>query len=234
MTEQFAARFETLTTAHLADACVREGVTVRCAPAAVHGIRSATRLAGRARPATHVGSVDVFLEAIDSAAVGDVLVADNGGRLDESCIGDLLAAEAHSAGLAGIVIWGLHRDTVEVVEIGIPLFSMGTIPTGPLRVDARPGLALDQARVGEWIVTRDDFVAADDDGVVFLPFDKCADLFDTAEAIRDTEQRQALEIRDGGSLREQVRFADFLTARTSNPELTFREHLRAVGGEIEV
>jgi regulator of RNase E activity RraA len=88
--------------------------------------------------------------------------------------------------------------------------------------------------VGEWVVTRDDFVVADDDGVVFLPFEKCDALFEAAEAIRDTEQRQALKIRDGVSLREQVRFGDYLEARAANPALTFREHLRSVGGEIEV
>jgi regulator of RNase E activity RraA len=234
VTERFAARFESLTTAHLADACIRAGVPVRCAPAGLRGIRSASRFAGRALPATHVGSVDVFLEAIDTASPGDVLVADNGGRLDESCIGDLLAGEAQSTGLAGIVIWGLHRDTVEVREIGIPVFSLGSIPTGPLRADARPETALEQARVGEWVITRNDFIAADVDGIVFLPFDKCADVFELAETIRDTEQRQAIKIRDGISLRQQVRFADFLEARRANPELTFREHLRTVGGEIEV
>jgi regulator of RNase E activity RraA len=37
-------------------------------------------------PAQHAGSVDVFLEAFGTAAPGDVLVVDNGGRLDESCV----------------------------------------------------------------------------------------------------------------------------------------------------
>jgi regulator of RNase E activity RraA len=40
-----------------------------------------------------------------------VLVVDNGGRLDEACAGDLVALEAQAAGLEGLVIWGLHRDT---------------------------------------------------------------------------------------------------------------------------
>src|SRR2546430_7564560 len=31
-----------------------------------------------------VGSVDIFLEALEKAAPGDVLVVDNGGRVDES------------------------------------------------------------------------------------------------------------------------------------------------------
>jgi regulator of RNase E activity RraA len=228
-------RFARLTTPHLADACVRLGVPVRCAPAELVAVVPGSRAFGRALPARHVGSVDVFLEAIESGAPGDVLVADNGGRRDESCIGDLLAQEAASAGLAGIVIWGLHRDTADITAIGIPLFSTGSIPTGPLSVGDRPAGALSSARVGELTITAQDYVAADDDGVLFLPADRLEELLQTAEGIRDTERRQADLIRSGArSLREQVAFGAFLGARAVHPGLTFREHLRTVGGEIEV
>jgi len=50
-------------------------------------------------------------------------VVDNGGRLDESCVGDLVVHEADTAGLAGIVIWGLHRDTTDIQTIGLPVWS---------------------------------------------------------------------------------------------------------------
>ena len=56
-------RFATLTTAHVADACMRVGIPVRCAPALLRAVVPGSRLAGRALPARHVGSVDVFLEA---------------------------------------------------------------------------------------------------------------------------------------------------------------------------
>ncbi|MBU1589304.1 MAG: RraA family protein [Actinobacteria bacterium] len=229
------SRFSALTTPHLADACVRLGIPVRCAPAELQSLVAGQRVFGRAVPARHVGSVDVFLEAIELAAPGDVLVADNGGRRDESCIGDLMAQEAASAGLGGIVIWGLHRDSVDIEAIGIPLFSTGSIPTGPLSVSERPEGALASAHVGEWTLTRDDWVAGDEDGVLFLPADRVDEILTTAEGIRDTERRQADLIREGSrSLREQVDFAGFLAARAGHPGLTFREHLRSVGGEIEV
>jgi regulator of RNase E activity RraA len=232
---QLHSRALELTTPHLADACVRAGVPVRCAPAEVVALVPGSRLFGRALPAQHAGSVDVFLEAIENASPGDVLVADNGGRRDESCIGDLMAQEAASAGLGGIVIWGLHRDTVDITAIGIPLFSTGSIPTGPLAAGARPDGALTSARVGQWEVTAEDYVAGDEDGVLFLPADRVDELLTIAEGIRDTERRQADLIREGGrSLRDQVGFASFLEARAAHSELTFREHLRTVGGEIEV
>ena len=135
--QELRRRFAALTTAHLADACIRAQLPVRCAPARVQAVVPGSRLAGRVCPARHAGSVDIFLEALEGAAPGEVLVADNDGRLDESCIGDLVVLEAQAAGLDGIVIWGLHRDTADIQAIGLPVFSLGTIPAGPQRLDAR-------------------------------------------------------------------------------------------------
>jgi 4-hydroxy-4-methyl-2-oxoglutarate aldolase len=99
-------RFAALTTAHVADACIRARVPVRCASALLRAVVPGSRLAGRVCPARHAGSVDAFLEAFEMAAPGDVLVVDNGGRLDEACVGDLVALEAQAAGVEGMVIWG--------------------------------------------------------------------------------------------------------------------------------
>jgi regulator of RNase E activity RraA len=226
-------RFATLTTAHLADACLRAHVPVRCGPARLRAVVPGGRLAGRVAPARHVGSVDVFLEALEGTAPGDVLVVDNGGRLDEACVGDLVALEAQAAGLAGLVIWGLHRDTADLLAIGLPVFSLGAIPTGPQRLDVRPLGALASATVGEWTVGGEDVVLGDDDGVLFVPAARAPDLFTLAETIRDTERRQAERIRAGVSLRRQVRFDAYLAQRQQTPSLSFRAHLRAVGGAIE-
>ncbi|HWH00630.1 MAG TPA: RraA family protein [Pilimelia sp.] len=231
--DELQHRFAALTTAHLADACIRAGLPVRCAPAPTRAVVPGSRLAGRVCPARHVGSVDVFLEAFESAAAGDVLVVDNGGRLDESCVGDLVALEAQAAGLAGLVVWGLHRDTADIRAIGLPVFSLGAVPTGPRRLDERPPDALRSARVGEWTVDRGDVAFGDDDGVLFVAADRVGEALTLAAGIRDTERRQAERIRAGTPLRDQVRFGDFLARRRQDSGWTFRDHLRAVGGAIE-
>jgi regulator of RNase E activity RraA len=231
--QELRQRFATLTTAHLADACLRAQVPVRCAPARLHAVVPGSRLAGRVAPAQHVGSVDIFLEALQGTAPGDVLVVDNGGRLDEACVGDLVALEAQAAGLEGLVIWGLHRDTADMRAIGLPVFSLGAIPTGPQRLDARPHDALESATVGDWAVSREDLVLGDDDGVLFVPAARAVDLFRVAETIRHTERRQAERIRAGVSLRSQLQFDSYLAQRQRTPSLSFRDHLRAVGGAIE-
>jgi regulator of RNase E activity RraA len=232
--QQLAERFARLTTAHIADGCVRSGVDVRCAPAALQALDRGMRLVGRALPAQHVGSVDVFLEAFESAKPGDILVVDNGGRLDESCVGDLVTIEAKGAGVSGILIWGLNRDTVDILAIGLPVFSLGTIPTGPLAIGTRPSGALVSATVGGWTITRDDVVFGDEDGALFVPADRIDEVLAAAETIRDTERSQAAKAAAGDSLRAQMKFADYLVGRERDPGLTFRDHLREVGGAIEV
>lgn len=76
-------------------------------------------------------------------------------------------------------------------------------------------------------------VFGDDDGVVFVPADRVDEVLAVAGQIRDTEHRQATRIQSGVTLRDQVQFALFLERRSSNPALSFREHLREVGGAIE-
>lgn len=223
-------RFENLTTAHVADACLRAGLPVRTV--SLLPVTSG-RVAGRVLPARHVGSVDVFLEAFESAEAGDVLVVDNEARRDEACVGDLVALEAQAAGVTGLVVWGLHRDTVDIQAIGLPVYSLGAMPTGPLRLDPQAADALEYATIGEWTVTRADVVLGDEDGVIFIPADRADELLDLAESIHATERKQAELIRSGTSLRQQVGFEAYLAARKERPSLTFREHLRGVGGAIE-
>ena len=228
------ALFRGLTTPHVADACLKQGVEVRCAPSDLRALSLAhCRFAGRVWPVRHYGSVDVFLEALESSAPGDVLVIDNGGRRDEACIGDLIALETKSAGLSGIVVWGLHRDSREIVTIGLPVFSLGACPTGPLRLDPREDQTFVSARVGPWAVGPDDMALGDENGVIFVPRARAEAVADSARAIRAKELAQARAMRRGISLRAQLRFSEYLAERNSNPKLTLRDHLRRVGGAIE-
>lgn len=226
-------QLDELATAHLADACLRLRIPLRCGPHTLRPAVTGMKASGKARPVRHVGSVDVFLEAIEEASRGDVLVVDNEGRFDESCIGDLVVREAKDAGLAGIVIWGLHRDSVEVAEIALPLFSLGVTSAGPQRLDKRPADVFVSAVVGPHLVTPSDLVIADADGVLFLPRDRLSDIVASATAIRTVERNQALGTAEGRSLREQLRFSEYLAQRRSNPQYSFRQHLRQIGGAIE-
>src|SRR4029450_2577363 len=60
------------TTPFIADACVLLGIALRIGPPGLKPILPGTRVAGRARPGRHAGSVDVFLEAASEAETSDV------------------------------------------------------------------------------------------------------------------------------------------------------------------
>ncbi|MGL4289376.1 MAG: RraA family protein [Phreatobacter sp.] len=217
-----------LTTPHLADGCLKTGVPIRFAPAGVLPLTPDMQCLGRARPVRHVGSIDIFLEVLGAAEPGEVLVIDNGGRLDEACIGDIILLEAKAAGMAGIVIWGLHRDSRELKDIGFPVFTMGALPTGPQRLHVRPPDVFSRAMFGTHAITSEDFVVADANGVLFLPGDRLADIAAAAIAYRETETRQLEAMAQGRSYRSQTRFSDYLARRAKEPGYGFRQHLKEI------
>ena len=232
-TESLAHAFADLSTPLIADAALRLKIPLRISPPGIRPVTPNQRLAGPALPVRHFGSVDVFLEAMENARSGDVLVIDNGGRLDEGCIGDLTALEAEHCGLAGITVWGAHRDTPELRQMRLPIFSYGVCPSGPQRLDPRDESALHSARFGNFLVEPGDVVFADDDGCLFIEAESIDELLRSAQEIWQRERRQAEAIKGGHSLREQLEFAQYLKKRAADANYTFREHLRKISGAIE-
>src|SRR5437773_4808286 len=134
-TDSLSRAFAELSTPLISDAALRLKIPLRICPPGIRPIASNQRLAGPALPVRHFGSVDVFLEAMQNAQSGDVLVIDNGGRLDEGCIGDLTALEAKNCGLAGFIVWGAHRYTAELRHIGLQHYSNGSHLSGQTGLD---------------------------------------------------------------------------------------------------
>ena len=222
------------TTPFIADACVQLSLPVRVGPYGLKCNVPGSKVAGPARPARHAGSVDVFLEAIASAQRGDVLVIDNGGRTDEGCIGDLVVGEAFMSGIAATVCWGTHRDTTAIAAIGARVWSLGTCPNGPLELRRRSMTALTAASLGSVTVTPDDHVFADDDGVVVVAGQDLERVIETARDIAAREGAQAVRLLRGELLRSQFDLDAYVNKRHSDPNYTFREHLKSFGGAIEI
>jgi 4-hydroxy-4-methyl-2-oxoglutarate aldolase len=219
-------------TAALADAAIRLGIVVHPAPATLRPVLPGLTFGGPARPVTHLGSVDVILETIDTAPQGSVLVVDNGGRTDEACVGDLLVLEARLAGLGGAIVWGLHRDTLQLREIGLPLHSLGAFPFGPRRIPPAAA-AMQFAMLDGVAVSNDDFVAGDDDGILVFAADRKDELFEKAWEIQRNESAQAERMRDGTTLRQQLDFAQYKARQSEDPHFTLRQHLVERGNSIE-
>jgi len=216
--ESLSRAFAELSTPLIADAALRLKVPLQISPPGIRPVTPNQRLAGPALPVRHFGSVDVFLEAMQGAQPG---------------IGDLVALEAEHRGLAGITVWGAHRDTPELQQIRLPIFSYGVCPSGPQRLDPRDSSALRSARFGNFLVEAGDLVFADDDGCLFAAAERTDELLRVAHEIRQRERHQAEAIKSGRSLREQLEFARYLEKRAADSSYTFREHLRKISGAIE-
>ena len=114
-----------------------------------------------------------------------------------------------------------------------PVFSCGSNPSGPLELRKRSSNALKSAKVGTFQVTGNDLVFGDDDGVVFLPRRHFKRIVETAREIGSTERRQAVEVRRGRLLREQLRLKEYVSRRGRDSSYTFRKHLRELRGAVE-
>lgn len=226
-----------LPTAAVADACVRLGLGVRLAPAGTAPVLAAAQhdapIHGPALPVRHAGSVDAFLEAMLEAPAGGILVVDNAGRRDEGCVGDLTAWAARGSGLVGMVVWGCHRDSADLRRMAFPTWSLGACPSGPLAPRPRDPDTFVRAQLGETVVTREDWVYADADGVVVVAAAQREHVEAVARTIYATERAQADHAAAGTSIVRQLDVAGFVAARNAEPSLTFREHLRRCGGAIE-
>ena len=226
--------FSKLSTPLITDACMRLDVFMRVAPIGIKPLVAGWKIAGRVLPVRHSGSVDIFLEAMANSETGDILTIDNAARRHEGCIGDLTVLETEALGLGGVAVWGFHRDTPQLIEIGFPVFSYGSYPAGPKRAYPRGTDALTTARFGDFKLTTDDVVLGDDDGVVFALLQDIEEIISLARKIAETEAHQAENIKKGKTLSQQFKFDEYLKKRSKNPDYSFRQYLQAIGGAIEV
>ena len=164
---------------------------------------------------------------------GDVLVIDNGGRHDEGCIGDLVVGEAFMSGIAGTICWGTHRDTGAILAFGAQVWSLGTCPNGPLelrRRHARRSRPQTSARSpSRWRTTCSPTRTASSS----LRRRISIAIVETARDIAAREGAQAARLLKGELLRTQLDLDTYVAKRNSDPNYTFRDHLKTFGGAIE-
>jgi RraA family protein len=139
--------------------------------------------------------------ALAIARPGDVIVVD--GKGDQSCalIGEIMATQAHAAGVAGFVIDGAVRDAHELANGEFPVFSAGLNPCGPTKGVA--GRVNYPVSVGGAAVNPGDLIVGDADGVVVIPRQDVEQILVLAQKKLDAETARIAAIRNGGALRPE-------------------------------
>lgn len=176
----------------LADVAGRRG--------ALHGritaLRPHMKLAGPAftvevRPGDNL----MIHAAMALAQPGDVLVIDGQGNQTAALMGTIMMTACKQLGLAGVVIDGAVRDSLEIDEMDYPVFSVGTNPNGPTKqVGGRIGHPVS---VGGVTVHPGDFIIGDGDGVVVVEREKIESLLPLAADKVAAEAQRIAQIKDG-------------------------------------
>ena len=139
--------------------------------------------------------------AIAAASPADVIVVDNGGRLDVAAWGGLLSLAAKIKQVRGVIVDGACRDLDESRELAFPVFGRAAV-----QVTAR-GRIMQQSFNQEIEfagvqVHPGDLVIADASGAVFIPRARRRRCIAQAEALAGREAAMAEAIRGGRSILE--------------------------------
>ncbi|MEX1031055.1 MAG: RraA family protein [Paenibacillaceae bacterium] len=196
------SRLDTCAVSDALDSLQLIGVVTR-----LHPMWQCGRIAGRAvtvklgpkgevQSTRHLGTA-----AIMAASEGDIIVVENGGRLDVAGWGGLLSTAAKRRGIEGVIVDGACRDIDESREGEFPVFARAAVPT-----TAR-GRIVEYAynepvTIENVAVTPGDYVLADGSGIAFVPASRAEEIITKAEAIADREREMAKAIMDGISIVE--------------------------------
>jgi len=177
-------RAKALSSATMHEAAGRTGAL----PANIRALDQTMHCAGRALPVRCPRGDNLWIHyALEAAEPGDVLVIDAGDSGEYGYWGEIMATMAITRKLAGIVISGGVRDSLRLIELGLPTFSCSVSILGTGKDKSLDGALGEPVRMGETVVRRGDLVIGDADGVAVFPAAAAAKLIDASEE-RDTKE----------------------------------------------
>ncbi len=114
-------------------------------------------------------------------ATGPVLVVAGAERSRAAVMGGNVASRLAARGFSAVISDGLVRDSAEIRELGLPVWSRGVTPMRPAKNG--PGSLGHPVLCAGILVRPGDLVVADDDGVVVWPRDRIQDLLAAARRL---------------------------------------------------
>jgi len=196
-------RFHALYTGALTDVLDRRGLLHQTLPPELTPLEPGTRLAGPAftvegRP--HPGhdydaSIRGILAMLGEVPAGHVAVYQTNDR-SSAQFGELSATSLEARGCAGLVLDGGCRDVAYIRRQGFPVFCRYTTPQ-----DCVPRWELTATRapvrIGDVTIEPEDWVVADEDGIVVVPAGVVDEVLAEAETKVATENEIRAAVREG-------------------------------------
>jgi 4-hydroxy-4-methyl-2-oxoglutarate aldolase len=169
-------------------------------PHAIKPIHPAMSLAGRALPVRSPAGDNLWLHrALAEMQADDVLVVDTGSGDNYGYWGEVMATAAMARGAAGLVLNGGVRDSLQLIELGLPTFSAAIAIKGTIKGQSGDGAIGDPVRFDDVVVRRGDLVVGDADGVVVIPAHRAQAVIAASEA-RDAAEVDILARLRAGEL----------------------------------
>ena len=141
----------------------------------------------------------VFVEAIEQASAGDVLVINRQSDLRHASWGGILTLAAKQRGLAGVVIDGAATDWQEIIDIQLPVFCrhLSALTTRKQHLGGTVGKPVS---CGGITINSGDIILGDEDGVVALPQQHAEEVLRLGREKEQQEERLREALRQGQSL----------------------------------
>ena len=127
------------------------------------------------------------------AGKGDVVVVDNGGRLDVASWGEFHCYACKENGVVGAVVDGATRDGPEIRVSGFPTFVRGLTPVKS-QWDLKTASINQPVMLGQVEVNAGDIIFADETGILVIPEAKKAMVLAKANEIRRLEETQRANV----------------------------------------
>jgi regulator of RNase E activity RraA len=198
--DRYRLRLERLSTTNLSDALDSVGVAgavigIRpmfdCPKIVGRAVTIKIAAAGKVRSSRHLG-----VEAIASAAHGDVIVIDNRGDIFNNCWGEVLSCAAKMKGISAVVVDGAVRDIDACKEMAFPVYARGVVP-----ITARGRIVQEAYNcpigLGNVAVQPGDVIVADINGIVVIGPEDLDAVIERAESLMDKEERMKADLLSG-------------------------------------
>lgn len=149
--------------------------------------------------------------AIDYAQPGDIIVVSAGEYEEAGSFGDVLANACLAKGIGGLVTDSGVRDTLQLRELGFPVFSLSVCIKGTVKETLTS--TNDPIIIGGEVVHPGDIIVGDADGLVVVRREEAFEVAKLSQAREDAEAEYIAAYKAGKSVIEVSKLEPVLKAK---------------------